>query len=91
MVNILEQHQCNQLFLSKSQTYTKEPCSAVSSMLYILAWLQKFLGHSAYEKKSHLPYKHHLKLFLFCVPSSIMRLCKAIRFPYDFKYRKGKI
>ena len=30
------------------------------------------------------PHKHHPRLVLFCVPSSIARLRKVIQFPYGF-------
>ena len=37
------------------------------------------------------PHKHHPRLVLFCIPSSIVRLRKAIQFPYGFGYEKGEI
>ena len=37
------------------------------------------------------PHKHHPRLVLFYVPSSIARLCKVIQFPYGFRYGKGEI
>ena len=36
-------------------------------------------------------HKHYLRLVLFCMPSLIARLCKAIQFSYGFKCGKGEI
>ena len=57
----------------------------------ILASLRRFLGHGAYETELRLPHKHHPRLVLFCVPSSIAGLCKVIQFPYGFGCGKGEI
>ena len=55
MVNTLEQYQCYQLLLQQSQTNTREPCFAASSVPCILASSRRFLEHSAYvSKRSHV-------------------------------------
>ena len=43
------------------------------------------------KEKLRSPYKHHPRLVLFRVPSSIARLCKVIQFPYGFGCGKGEI
>ena len=55
-----------------------------SSVPCILPSLRRFLGHGAYEGELRPPHKHHLRLVLFCVPFSIARFCKVIRFLYGF-------
>ena len=57
----------------------------------ILALLRRFLGHGAYEGELRPPHKHHPRLVLFRVPSSIARLRKVIQFPYGFGCGKGEI
>ena len=43
-----------------------------------------------YEEELRPPHKHHPRLVLFCVPSSIVKLGRVIRSPYSFRYKKGE-
>ena len=63
----------------------------MSSVLYILALLQKFLKYGAYEGELRPLHKHYPRLVLFCVFSSIARLYKVIQFPYIFGCEKSEI
>ena len=55
MVNTLEQHWYYQLLLQQNQTNIRKQCFAMSSIPYILALSQKFLGYNTYvSKKSHV-------------------------------------
>ena len=56
-----------------------------------MASLWRFLGHAAYEAELYPPHKHHPRLVLFCVPSSIAKLRKVIQFPYGFGCGKSEI
>ena len=43
-----------------------------------------------YEKESRPPHKHYSRLVLFYVPSSLVKLCRAIRLPYGFRCGKSE-
>ena len=43
------------------------------------------------KEELRLLHKHHLRLILFCVPSSIARLRKVIQFLYGFGCGKDEI
>ena len=43
------------------------------------------------KKELRPPHKHHPRLVIFRVPSSIARLCKVIQFLYGFGCGKGEI
>ena len=68
-----------------------ELCFAASNVSFILALLRKFLEHDTYEKELCPLYKYYPGLVLFYMSFFITKLCRVIRFLYDFGCKKNNI